>query len=277
MARDAAYARVEAAINVLGPHLFSLITTAEERISGTRPMPRPAGQQLNPRGDRYELTGIADVISNVSVETNGANAIVQLINTSLAGLAPPYDLIVDYKAARRPSADSPYWDHHEWQIQTYAWLRSQIPNATRVGAGLLIYVNELSPSQTDLRDYLREIANQTTDVVPENGSADYYAIHRWQPGAPVPPLSETFLLSRAIRVIDVSPEPVQAAVNEIDEAVLQIEQSALAEHNSGNIPNNWNACGRQDDCVACDFYHSCPDPADRRGRNLPRPSPAAPG
>src|SRR6266545_733357 len=59
-ARDAAYQRVEAAINLLGQHLFPLITAAEQRLSGTRDMPSlPPGESA--RGGRYEVTGVADV------------------------------------------------------------------------------------------------------------------------------------------------------------------------------------------------------------------------
>ena len=66
-ARNAAYRRVEAAMNLLVPHLFPLITAVEEKLSSTRPMPMsminpPQGQQT--RGDRYELTGVVDVISS---------------------------------------------------------------------------------------------------------------------------------------------------------------------------------------------------------------------
>jgi hypothetical protein len=64
-ARDFAYRRVEAAVNILGPHLFPLITAAERRISGTRAMPTLPGGGNPVRGgaDRYELTGVVDVIS----------------------------------------------------------------------------------------------------------------------------------------------------------------------------------------------------------------------
>ena len=45
-ARDAAYGRVEAGVNILAPHLFPLITSAEQQISGTRAMPPlPGGCQ----------------------------------------------------------------------------------------------------------------------------------------------------------------------------------------------------------------------------------------
>lgn len=281
-ARRFAYDRVSSAVNVLGPDLFPLITTAEERISGTRAMPHvnPIGS-VAPRGDRYELTGVADVISNVSVENNRNNTLLRLIDDAIAGLQPPFDLIVDYKAGRRPSImPNGLWNHHEWQIQTYAWLRSQVPGANRVGAGILVYVSELSPSKTDMVDLMDDIRHGRTDVVPENGSADFYAIYNWNPDAgPPPELTQAFRLQRALRVVDVSPPRLTQAVDQIDQAVAQIEQSALAEHVTGDIRMNWATTGRERDCVACDFKHFCPSPHNRRNQRNPGPPPipTAPG
>ena len=281
-AREAAYNRVAAAINELAPHLFPLISAAEERVSGTRAMPQlPPGEQT--RGTRYELTGIMDVISSVRLGQAAVNPLVQLIESTLHN-APPgeYDLIVDYKAGRRPATNSPFRSQFELQVQTYAWLRAQIPQARQVGAGLLIYMNELSPSRDDLAELQQEMQSGTTDIVPGNGSADYYAIHGWQPRHPVPGLSFAFRLSRAVQVIDVAPHLLQGAVTHIDNVIAQIESSAYRELNSGSIPQNWDACGLPDDCVACDWRHFCPSPAQYRVRlrqpNPPaRPVPVAPG
>lgn len=281
-AREAAYRRVEAAVNQLCPHLFPLISAAEERISGTREMPTlPAGEQ--PRGTRYELTGIVDVISSLTLGQATTNPLVQLIQTTLPNVPTgEYDLIVDYKAGRRPAAGSDFWVQFELQVQTYAWLRTQIPQARPVGAAILIYVNELSPSRDDLGELKREIMQQTTDVIPQNGSADYYAVNTWQPGQPTPNLTFDFRLRRAVHVVDVSAALVNHAVNQIDTVIARIESAAFREHNSGNIPNNWQACGGAEDCVACDFFHFCPAPAQLRAQLQqvnppPRDPPLAPG
>jgi len=190
------------------------------------------------------------------------------------------DLIVDYKAARRPAVQSRFWQHEEWQVQTYAWLWRQMPQTRPVGAGLLIYLNELAPSRTDLVELKREVLQHTTDVVPANGTPDYYALHQWQPGpgGTPPALSSDFRLQRALRIVDVSAQSVLNAVGQIDQVVSHIELSALNEHNAGNIPDHWAACGEQQDCDACDFRHFCPSPANHRAANAsPRPSPVAPG
>jgi len=281
LARTAAYNRVVAAINILCPHLFPLITAAEERISGTRPMPQlPPGQE--PRGTRYELTGIVDVISSVVLGNANANPLVQLIQGTLPNVPQgEYDLIVDYKAGRRPPSNSNFSFQYEWQVQTYAWIRSQIPNARPVGAGVLIFINELSPSQGDLNDLKADIAHGVTDVAPLNGSQDYYALNTWQPGNPIPQFTEGFLFSRAVKVIDVSQPLVHHAVGEIDSVVRQIESAAFTEHNTGNIPAHWPAEGADQDCDACDFFHFCPSPAQFRQQGVggvqPIRIPHAPG
>jgi len=276
-AREAAYRRVEAAVNQLCPHLFPLITAAEERNSGTRAMPTlPVGEAA--RGTRYELTGIADVISSVMLGGANATPLVALIQAQLSNMpAGEYDLIVDYKAGRRPALDSPFRTQFELQVQTYAWLRSQIPQSRPVGAGLLIYINELSPSRDDMAELRREMGDGTTDIVPANGSADYYAVHTWQPDQPVPNLSFDFRLHRAVHVVDVASPLVQHAVGQIDSVIAQIESSAFREQNTGNIPNNWQACGGAEDCVACDFVHFCPAPAQLRAQlQQPNPPPRTP-
>lgn len=273
-ARDQAYERLHAAINILGRNLFPLITTAEERISGIREM--PFGSQS--RGDRYELTGIADVISSISLGQYNANPLVQTIQTFLPELKGNYDIIVDYKAARRPPINSKYWNDQQWQIQTYAWLRNQVPNSTPIGGGVIIYLNELKPSQKDLIELKREITIGLTDVFPENGSKDYYAIHRWQPKDDIPILSDDYKLSRAIRVITTSAEEIQQAVEEIDKVVIEIEDCATRENKKGSISAGlWPHSGEKSDCTACDFRHFCPSNKSIDGKNHIGQSPLAPG
>jgi CRISPR/Cas system-associated exonuclease Cas4 (RecB family) len=271
-AREAAYRRVEVAVNQLCPYLFPLITAAEERISGTRAMPTLATGETA-RGTRYELTGIVDVISSIMLGASDTNPLVALIQSQLSSVsAGEYDLIVDYKAGRRPGLNSQFRTQFEFQVQTYAWLRSQIPQARPVGAGVLIYINELSPSRDDMTELRREIAENTTDIVPALGSADYYAIQTWQAGQPAPALSFDFRLLRALHIVDVASPLVQHAVGQIDSVISQIESSAFREHNTGNIPNNWQACGESEDCAACDFVNFCPAPAQLRAQ-LQQPSP----
>ncbi|WP_437991300.1 PD-(D/E)XK nuclease family protein [Sorangium sp. So ce145] len=274
-ARMAAYRRAAAAVNDLGPHLFPLVTAAEEKISGTRAMPTAANRAG--RGDRYELTGVVDVISSVRAREHEGNELVKLASVVVDPSLENFDLIVDYKAARRPDSKSDYWKHHAWQVQTYAWLRNRAPGMPRVGAGVIVYVNEFAPSASELEEYVKEIKHGMADVVPEPGSADYYAIHRWQPGAAVPKLSLAFRMRRAIRVIDVSDARQAEAVAAIDDVVSEIETSAQAEFRSGIIPTHWKACGDAATCEACDFKHTCPSPAQLRTTGRKAAPPGAPG
>lgn len=276
-ARDIAYQRAAEAINLLGPDLFPLITDAERRISGTRPMPQ-LPQQHPARGDRYELTGVVDVISHVSMTANPQNRLVRTLQTRCPGLNPPFEIIIDYKAERRPPINDPRRRHHEWQVQTYAWLLTRLPQSTPVGAAMIVYVNELVPSQEDFQTLQQEVRNGTTDVIPSRGSADYYAITRWQPGAAIPSLSNDYRIERAIWIVAVSQASLTNAVAQIDTVVAQIETSACNEHNSGDILSNWAATGLDRDCVACDFKHFCPNPAPRSSSGSRRlTAPPAPG
>lgn len=276
-ARQAAYNRVEAAINKLGPHLFPLITTTEEKIKGTQDMPVGivgiGGQ--HPRGDRYELTGIVDVISHISIANNQNNPLVHMILDEIPNSDGDFDIIVDYKAARRPLPAVPtneknYWEHQKWQVQTYAWLRQQQLNTNPVRAGVIIYINELSPSNSDMAELQREIRNNQTDVIPENGSQDYYEIHRWGQGSN-PNFSTEFLFKRAIRIIPVNDQEIEAALTQINDVIAQIELCALNENATGNIHEHWNGDGGGQDCDACDFRRFCV----REGADLTPPG--APG
>ncbi|HWP95998.1 MAG TPA: hypothetical protein VN426_04040 [Syntrophomonadaceae bacterium] len=263
IARNMAYERISKAINLIAPILFPLITSTEERISGTRQMPNltiPLGQR--PRGDRYELTGVADVISSVSITANPTNFIVNMMLEEFPSLNGTFDVIVDYKAARRPPTvsipgETPYWAYQEWQIQTYSWLRQQQHNSHPVKVGLIIYTNELSPSKDDLSELLSEIRQSRTDVSPIRGSSDYYELFRWAPGARMPIFSGDYLLRRAFRFIDVHQQNINHAVQMIDNVVAQIEGCAVQENCSGTILNQWPTNGGSSDCASCDFRRFC--------------------
>src|SRR5207249_8573233 len=129
------------------------------------------------------------------------NLIGEAIEAACPNLAGRYEVVVDYKGSRRPPTTSPFWEQGNWQVQTYAWLRTRQPNSLPVAAGLLIYINELAPSADDLDALKAEIQTGETDVVPPNGSADYYALNAWQAGAAIPQFSFPFRFARAIRVV----------------------------------------------------------------------------
>lgn len=151
--------RTEAAINTWGQHLFPLIDEAEVRLKGIRDMPN---YQPRSRSNYYGITGIIDVISSINlISAPSGNLILHYIhqNSQLRDVinnltSPEYEIIIDYKGMRRPPQPSQLdnsWNYHEWQILTYAGLRSQQPHSKPIVAGILFYLNELVPSGIDLR------------------------------------------------------------------------------------------------------------------------------
>jgi hypothetical protein len=278
-ARDSAYRRAEAAVNEVAPHLFPLVASPEERVIGTRNVPPPGtGAAANLRADRYELHGVIDVLTHVQLNSvSTGNVIRDAIVAGCPQLPPHFEVVVDYKGARRPATNHPYWAQAEWQVQTYAWLRMRQPNTLPVAAGVLIYVNELSPVSDDLRELQREVQQGTTDVTPANGSQDAYSISLWQPGLAIPNFSHPFRMQRAIRVMPVTQQSLANATSQFDQVVLQIEQCVAAEAAAGTIRNLWNPGDDVDTCVACDFRYFCPSPAPRQGNQLrPITAPPAP-
>ena len=274
--RNAALRRVERAVNELGPDLFPLIASAEERVIGTRTLPVPAAGAGAQRSRMYELHGVIDVVTDVQLTgVPDSNIFKQAVQTGNPGAVGRYEIIVDYKGSRRPGTNHPYWMQGDWQVQTYAWLRTRQPGSLPVVAGILIYVNDLSMSGDDLTDLKRELAAGNTDVGPEKGSPDYYDLNTWRPGAAVPNFSSAFRLARAIRVVPVDDASQLRATNEFDKVVQGIEACVAAEAAAGNIMAHWNACGDDETCAACDFRHFCPNPAPRRGPHQPV-APAAP-
>lgn len=268
-ARMAAYARAAEAINLIGPHLFPLVVFAEEPLSGSRSL--PAGSGL--RAERYGVTGVADVLTHISLKSvppsNLIRAAVERVLIAQGRQLPEeYEVIVDYKGAARPdvgTGPSSYWQQHDWQIQMYGWLRGRKPNAKPVVAGVLLYVNELLPSTTDVIGMREQIKRNTTDAAPVRGSADYYVLSTARTGTGAGrELSEEFRVSRAMRVIPVTPNSIAEALEAFDSVVVDVETRILNEINSGDVNAAWApTCSDGDTCAACDFRYFCPRPHGR--------------
>jgi hypothetical protein len=272
--RASAYDRATAAVNEVAPHLFPLVASAEERIIGTREVPPPAGGAL-PRANRYELHGIIDVLTDVQLSNvPRGNAFRDAILAACPNPPTHFEVVVDYKGARRPATNHDFWAQAEWQVQTYAWLRMRQPNSLPVAAGVLVYVNELVPGSDDLIELQHDIQQGVTDVVPPNGSPDAYGLSLWQRGRAIPTFSPSFRMSRTIRVIPVTQQSLANATSHFDQVVLQIEQHVAAEAAAGTIKNNWTPGGDPDTCNACDFRHFCPSPAPRIGPHVVESPPA---
>ena len=276
-ARESAYLRASRAVNELGPHLFPLISVAEEKVIGTRSIP-----SLGHRGTRatlYELHGIIDVLTNVQISAaSTGNAIRRGIQLACPGYSGQFEVIVDYKGSRRPEAsesETSYWQQHDWQVQTYSWLRTRQPNSLPVAAGVLLYINELAPGRDDLIELKNSRQRGTADVVPPEGTQDAYLLNTWRPGDTLPEFSESFRLDRAIRVIPVTSTSQEDAANHFDRVVSEIEMCVSNEADQGSIVANWQPCGDGESCAACDFRYFCPDPFPHSGTH-PIESPRAP-
>lgn len=259
-ARNAAFRRVDRAVNQLGPHLFPLISAAEKKVIGTRVVP---DSELELRCANYEVHGVIDVLTNMTLgEAANENLIRAYVENACPGLIGEYEVVVDYKGTERPLSTSPYWLQGDWQLHTYAWLRSRQPDAHLVAAGILIYINELTPGDAEMNNLKRGIADGTTDVLPVPNSSDEQIIRMWRPRASTEQLSFEFRLRRAIRVIPITPESRTAALAAFDNVVLQVEEDILREADSGDILHAWAPnCEDEASCVACDFRHFCPRPA----------------
>ena len=279
-ARRTAYTRVEAAINLIGPHLFPLVVFAEQALEGSRELSALSGGQML-RADRYSVTGVADVLTNISLDSVPPdNLIRRAIELELAKqnvkLPSAFEVIVDYKGAARPpvgTTAADYWQQHEWQIQMYAWLRARKVGALPVVAGIVLYVNELLPSATDVAKMQRQMQTKKTDVYPDRGSPDYYALTTARPGAAADrALTEAFRIQRAIRVIPVTGASMEAAGSAFDGVVAEIENRIATEVACGDINGAWMpSCNDPDTCVACDSRYFCSQPAGTQPGQLIEP------
>lgn len=272
--REAAYRRAELAVNHVGPALFPLIRTAEEKVIGTRELPPAPSVPMRAR--MYELHGIMDVLSSGEMSSLPGNAIGDAVRAVCPSLSPETDVIVDYKGSRRPATEHPYWQQGDWQLQMYAWLRAQQSNARPVAAGVLLYINELAPADKDLVTLQREVLSGRTDVAPVAGSEDAYLLNTWRPGAAPPPFTREFRMARMIRVVPITGPSMSAAIAAFDEVVQRIEACVASEAAHGDIMRHWPASGDEPTCDACDFRHFCPAPAQHRHPGYAPGAPSAP-
>ena len=273
-ARDSGYRRVEMAINQLAPHLFPLIATAEKKVIGTRTVP---ASQVPLRCSNYEVHGIIDVLTHIQLgQVDNTNLIRRVVEQSCPILPNDYEVIVDYKGSKRPNSDARYWEQGDWQLHTYAWLRSRQPDSLPVAAGILIYINELTPGDSEMLNLKRGIADNTTDVLPMPNSPDEQLVRMWRRGDSTNQLSIDFRLRRAIRVIPITQASTQTALSQFDNVVRDVEEDIHTEGGNGNILIAWTPnCTDDATCVACDFRHFCPNPADSPDDYQPT-SPSAP-
>lgn len=171
-----------------------------------------------------------------------------------------YEVIIDYKGMKRPSINTENWTHHQWQILTYAWLRSMQEDAKPVVGGIIFYLNELVPSTEDLLaiqdDYKSE--EPTTDV--EASEKDLDILLNWDSKNDLPihkDLSDKFKMDRSIRIVNIEQDLINSSLEEFDVVVDKIETATLKEINGMPIKQSWKADGDKRTCDACDFRNFC--------------------
>lgn len=277
--------RALAAIQELGPHLFPLIHKAEVRLQGARDLPPIKAELQFREADRYEMIGVVDVVTHIELNDpdHQNNLIVKLVKAELArtGATVPnkFEIIIDYKGMRRPGnfamGAGSLWEQYEWQIQTYAELRRKQADSLPVAAGVLLYVNELAPTASDLANLKREIKSGMTDVSPAQGSEAAALLNTWSSGKPEPELPFEFRLKRAVRVIPVTKASIGNALTQFDQVVKRIETCRGKEFNGTSVLNAWERNAEEEQtCVVCDSRTFCPDYqreyAAKHGDKLPR-------
>ena len=262
-AEENARSRALVAINELGPDLFPLVEAAEVSVSGTRRMPPNARY----RASYFEITGRIDLVTSFRLDDfrPKENPIVDAIRAVVAkDLAKnPFEVLVDYKGTRRPSTASEEWLLYERQLQTYAWLRRRQPQSLPVAAGLVIFVNELLPTESDMRKLGVDITQGETDIFPKANSLDQQRVLGTRQGDSPFGISWGYRLARALRIIPVDKAREIDALDRFDGIVEQIESSVDQELASGSIQQSWVARPVDETCVACDFQTVCPSSSYR--------------
>ena len=310
-------ARLERSINLWGSHLFPLIDDTEVLLKGLRPL-----NNENARSDYYSINGVVDVLSSKKVEeetikTNQdspqitldsffskpqANKILDYLSKNsqfkklLKNGLDEYEIIIDYKGMRRPSAPSEEefskiqnmmingdlddseeysnfkaWIQHEWQILTYAWLRKNQENSQKPVVGIIFYLNELVPSTDDLVAIREDLKNNNTDISKDLISKeDWNKLINWDEKFDLPihrDLSDKFKMDRSMRIINIDGESMDDSLNEFDKVVKDIESSMVKEMNGFTIKEAWKAEAEDRTCSACDFRTFCDKKKNKESKN----------
>lgn len=272
--------RAAVALDELGPELFPLIHRAEVRLTGARPLPlaRIPERYRFREADRYEMVGVIDVITHVELNRPefAENRIVQAIVRALPRRPPKhFEVIIDYKGMRRPSRDPSsvgpsYWDIYAWQLLTYAHLRRMHEDSLPVVAGVIVYLNELLPTRSDLLTLYREIEAGTTDVVPERGSTAARILSVLPKKGKPPELPLEFRLARALRVVTIDQHALDAALEQFDDVVARIEACRGEELARGKVIASWEKNPSDEGtCAACDARTFCPSYGKETTPRLP--------
>ena len=171
--------------------------------------------------------------------------------------------------ARLMDEDRPTdWTIPEWQVTTYAELWSTGRSLRHPLAGVVMYVNEMHPSEADFKEFQHEVRMGSTDVLPEGTLLG--EVLEWREGNPLPALPLAFRLRRAFRAVPVGQGDMRIAAREFAKVVDAIEQCLAREHFGEAVRAVWPQQPNPT-CPACDVRFSCPAfPASGTVSGLPR-------
>ncbi|MBO5966286.1 MAG: hypothetical protein J6P91_03970, partial [Methanobrevibacter sp.] len=262
--------------------------------------------------DYYSINGVVDVLSSKMVDkfyqkTNNnpfqqtlddyfnlsqTNSIINYLYNNdefkklLDDELNEYEIIIDYKGMRRPSAPTKdelmeiqsfmengtlfdseeyekykVWIQHEWQILTYAWLRKNQENSDKPIVGIIFYLNELVPSNDDLKAIKEDLLKDQTDItLNQILDEDWERLRNWNEDSEIAihrDLSDKFKMDRSIRIINVEEELIDNSLYQFDNVVNNIESSLIKEMNGCKIKDAWKAEAEDRTCSACDFRTFC--------------------
>ena len=227
---------------------------------------------LGNRSDYYAVTGVADVITSIKINNiTPKNRIVQYLmeNDQIKDYIDMYDefeVIIDYKGTMRPNLDDKNWKHHEWQLQTYMWLRKQQLIAEGkdypVIGGFLLYLSELHPSEEFNRKFIKIIDERRTDIVPEGPDLDLVKAGK--------PARDRFLIKRSFRVVPYDEQLVLSSLKSFDRIVQEIETNVQSEiRDSRDVMSHWKGEYKVENCTACDAKTFCPFVKGNFGPTVP--------
>lgn len=278
---DLAIKRLNIAISKICKDLFVLMKYSEIKLNSTQ---KYFESQIYNPSEFYEIVGIIDILSKSKLQLHFTDYNENLIkrkilekftkeNIPLPVKNSDYEIIVDYKGTYRPpcktSPDYPdpiSWDDHLLQLNLYKHLREKQPESGIVIAGIIIYINELNPTKSEMKEIKKQLESGLTDVIPHTPS-DEKSFDELNPDD----LSDVFRVNRAIRIEILNDRSKELALRSFEKSIVEIEQKKFDERRVSNIIQCWQPKNppNKETCAVCDQGHHCPKSPRK---SVPKPS-----